>query len=78
MTGRKKPGVAFWATVMVVVVLAYALSFGPLECVASRGFLPEFVDDAFIGTVYRPLAWLAFDGPEPVRNAILWYETFWR
>ena len=30
MTDRKKPGVAFWATVVVVVVLvAYPLSFGP-------------------------------------------------
>src|SRR5262245_32714981 len=27
---RKKPGVAFWATVVVVVVLAYPLSFGPV------------------------------------------------
>jgi hypothetical protein len=30
MTDRKKPGVAFWATVALVVVLvAYPLSFGP-------------------------------------------------
>jgi len=30
MTVRKKPGVAFWATVVMVVVLVlYPLSFGP-------------------------------------------------
>ena len=30
MTDRKKPGVAFWATVgMVVVLVGYPLSFGP-------------------------------------------------
>jgi hypothetical protein len=29
MKDRKKPGVAFWATVVVVVVLAYVASFGP-------------------------------------------------
>jgi hypothetical protein len=30
MTDRKKPGMAFWATVVVVVaLLAYLLSFGP-------------------------------------------------
>ena len=32
-TDRKKPGVAFWTTVVVVVVLvAYPLSFGPWMC----------------------------------------------
>jgi hypothetical protein len=30
MTNRKQPGVAFWATVVVVAVLVgYPLSFGP-------------------------------------------------
>lgn len=34
---RKKPGVAFWATVAVVVVLmTYPLSFGPACWIASR------------------------------------------
>ena len=37
MTDRKKPGVAFWATVVVVVVLvAYPLSFGPACWISSR------------------------------------------
>jgi hypothetical protein len=29
MTDRKKPGVAFWATVGLVVRLAYPLALGP-------------------------------------------------
>src|SRR5262245_29364126 len=37
MTDRNKPGVAFWATVVVVVVLvAYPLSFGPACWITSR------------------------------------------
>ena len=37
MTDRRKPGAAFWATVVVVVVLvAYPLSFGPACWVTSR------------------------------------------
>ena len=37
MTDRKKPGVAFWATVVVVVALvAYPLSFGPACWISSR------------------------------------------
>ena len=36
-TDRKKPGVAFWATVVVVVVLlAYPLSIGPVSRFTSR------------------------------------------
>ena len=33
---RKKPGVAFWATVVVVVLASYPLSFGPACWFASR------------------------------------------
>ena len=29
MTDRKQPGVAFWATVVVVVVILYPLAYGP-------------------------------------------------
>ena len=36
MTDRKKPGAAFWATVVVVVVLIYPLSFGPACWISSR------------------------------------------
>jgi hypothetical protein len=37
MTDRKKPGVAFWATVVVVgLPLLYVLSFGPVCWITSR------------------------------------------
>jgi hypothetical protein len=49
---RKKPGVAFWATVVVVVVLlAYPLSFGPACWLGDRNVIPEFV----LRFAYRPL-----------------------
>ena len=35
-SSRKQPGVAFWATVVVVVVLLYVASFGPACWIASR------------------------------------------
>src|SRR5438552_45756 len=42
MTDRKKPGVAFWATVVVVVgLMAYALSFGPAVWLVARGYLDK-------------------------------------
>ena len=36
MTSRKQPGVAFWAIVVVVLVLAYLVSFGPACWVSSH------------------------------------------
>jgi hypothetical protein len=51
MTDRKKPGVAFWATVVVVAALvAYPLSLGPALWMENRGLLQS---DYL--TVYGPL-----------------------
>jgi hypothetical protein len=48
---RKKPGVAFWATVMVVVAaLAYPLSSGPVGCIAGVELWER---------LYAPLIWIA-------------------
>jgi hypothetical protein len=65
MTDSKKPGVAFWATVVVVVVLLYPISFGPACWITSRTtsaarWLPGFYwpilwGMAKNGGVYRPL-----------------------
>jgi hypothetical protein len=56
MTDRKKPGVAFWATV-VVVLLLYPLSFGPACWLASR---TDTGKNAVFKTVYWPLGWLVY------------------
>jgi hypothetical protein len=64
---RKKPGVAFWATVVVVVVLvAYPLSFGAACWITSR--LNRGAD--LVPVLYRPLTWAM----SPQRGtAIAWY-----
>jgi hypothetical protein len=55
MTDRKKPGVAFWATVMVASLAAlYVLSFGPACWIASR---TRTDDAAFFSIAYRPMWW---------------------
>jgi hypothetical protein len=51
MTDRKKPGVAFWATVALVVPLLYVASFGPACWLTShleRG-------ENLLPIIYRPL-----------------------
>ena len=39
---RKKPGVAYWATVVVVVLGGYVLSVGPAEYLFQRRLLPDW------------------------------------
>jgi hypothetical protein len=82
MTSRKNPGVAFWATVVVVVVLvAYPLSFGP----ACWWLSPPRIEGPFmISTsdaephaprMYWPFGLLVENGPLPVAEIIEWYGT---
>ncbi len=73
MADRKKPGVAFWATVVVVVVLVYPLSFGPACWLARRGR----ISPRWTGKIFRPLVLAGIDGPESVRRVLSGYtETF--
>ena len=54
MTDRKKPGVAFWATVAVVVVLLYPLSTGPAAWLRMH-VLPKSTRKA-MDAFYYPVA----------------------
>jgi hypothetical protein len=71
---RNKPGVAFWATVVVVgLPLLYVLSFGPACWLAIRR--PSLA--AIVGRAYSPLTRLAWlcpgrTGIAPLRNYALW------
>jgi hypothetical protein len=69
---RKKAGVAFWATVMLLAALVYPLSYGPAEWCFDRGWLPRSFAPALI-RFYRPMIRLRFHGPTPIREAIEWY-----
>jgi hypothetical protein len=60
MTSRKQPGVASWATAMVVVILVgNPLSFGPACWAVGRGFWKA----EHAAVLYRPLAVLTWRGP---------------
>src|SRR5262245_26156524 len=72
MTDRKKPGVAFWATVVVVVLLvAYPLSFGPVCSAITEATSPAF--DPIV-TFYKPLiVAVRYPDWQWPRSAICWY-----
>jgi hypothetical protein len=76
MTSRKKPGVAFWATVVVVVIVLYVASFGPAVWVIGREWSPDWTYEAFL-CVYAPIFLLHESGPLPIHDAILWYAHLW-
>jgi hypothetical protein len=71
MTDRKNPGVAFWATVVVVVVLvAYPLSFGPACWLVTRSDDRELME-AF-HRAYRPVLEVLIQLPEVLDGPIQW------
>jgi hypothetical protein len=62
MTSRKKPGVAFWATVTMVVVLAYMALFWPVCWLVGRGVFPY----QLAGAIYYPVIWSIADKSSPI------------
>ena len=79
----KQPGATFWATVVIVVVLvAYPLSFGPALGLHSRshydgaGGRYEQLNE-LIGLCFYPVIYADDRGPRPLRRAIRWYLYLW-
>ncbi len=70
MTSRKKPGVAFWATVVVVVVIvANPVSFGPACWLTNRGY----IDSTTSGRIYRPMLQLCVQKHARLGEILRWF-----
>jgi hypothetical protein len=70
MTDRKKPGVAFWATVVVVgLPLLYVLGIKPV-CWLVR---METLNLSTVAHLYRPVVELHSKAPRIVERIVLWY-----
>jgi hypothetical protein len=77
ISDRKKPGVAFWATLVVVAVLvAYPLSIGPAYWLKRQDWAYGSTHGAF-HAVYGPIIWIYQQGPQPAHDAIGWYVDLW-
>jgi hypothetical protein len=78
---QKKPGVAYWATVALVISLPvlYVLAYGPWTWVVIHGFKDVAYLDA--GGFYAPLyGWLQADGGpkwiyDPYCDYLSWWES---
>ena len=83
MTDRKKPGVAFWATVVVVVALVagYPLSYGLILSLHHRwpewNRLPESAVHRAVSIVYYPLNFIICEGPCCLVDPYLEYLDCW-
>ena len=69
---RKKPGVAFWATVGLAVVLLYVASFGPACWIGTqtnggRG------TDLCLTVFYWPILQARHHGPNRLATVLDWY-----
>jgi hypothetical protein len=74
---RKKPGVAFWATVVAVAALAYVAGCGPACWLrVTDSPLPSQVY-ATLHWLYRPMDWLVIYGPMPISAPVYRYAEFW-
>jgi hypothetical protein len=66
---RKKPGVAFWAAVVLVIGLLYVASFGPACWLCDRDLLPAQQTRGF----YNPVLAAIVRSPRPVQEAAMVY-----
>jgi hypothetical protein len=73
---RRKAGVAFWATVVVVVAVLYVLSLGPAAWLHSRHDLPVWTLYP-TRVFYTPIFWICEYAPLPAVDAINWYISIW-
>jgi hypothetical protein len=70
---RKKPSVAFWATVgLVVVLVAYPLSFGQACWLSSRTSSMA----GRMGTIYKPITWGMSQRETQLHRLIQGYAQF--
>jgi hypothetical protein len=67
---QKKPGVAFWATLVVLVVLvAYPLSFGPACWLSDRGNFDFYSIRPFYHSLRRQI----WHCPRAIIQALCWW-----
>ena len=60
------------AIILLIGLIVYPLSIGPVIWLDEKGGVPDQV-----WTAYRSIVWLAVHGPEPVRQIVWDYGCWW-
>ena len=80
MTSPKKPGVAFWASVIAVVALLYAISFGPACWLTAQPWENGVRNDGWDMPprwmlIYQPFGMILTKRDSPIKTAVNWWAT---
>jgi len=79
MTSPKRPGVAFWATVVAGLALPilYVASFGPVCWLLQHEAIPESMEGML--DLYEPVANSMTNRRFPAwaRDSMIWYVGLW-
>jgi hypothetical protein len=76
--GRKKSHVWHWtAALLVAVLVAYPLSWGPVGFLLTHNKLPAWMLEPII-TFYTPVLTAIINAPAWMQPALDWYMNFWR
>ena len=70
-SSRKKPGLAFWATVVVVALGLYVASFGPVVRLMKCESFPDWAYEP-LALLYTPV-WPLFYRQDAVGDFARWY-----
>lgn len=62
-----------WLVIVLVLLVAYPLSMGPMIRLAIKGYLPDWFVEL---PVYYPLQLLEDRSP-PIHRLFDWYEDWW-
>jgi hypothetical protein len=76
MSDRKKPGVAFWATVVISGSSLYALLWGPACWIWHHTPAPDWLKKC-LDVIYFPMDWLHWCGPDSLSTPLHWYWDWW-
>lgn len=88
---RKRPGIVFWATVVLAgLPVAYLASFGPacwwfsddgtreMQRQAKKNqvfWMSGPIDFRYVPHIYWPVGWIGNNGPRCCRSTVTWYAT---
>ena len=62
---------------LVVALVGYPLSLGPVNWLESRGYLSDWVA-CRVPTFYLPVGLILRHGPESLSDGFNWYVELWR
>jgi hypothetical protein len=69
---RKSPFWPWVVAMLIAVLVAYPLSYGPAWRLRSEGMLPEWLEDCYLPV---NIAWQ--NSPPPVWLGVYWYLNLW-